>query len=113
MTLSLLFRQINDNTITLPNVTINNFTCLTDKFVTEILALLKPHAETKPELNPSFLLHYMFDTYYRLQCIIKTHHRDIQHSTQATSIITAFIQKRAIYEIPTPKQVVDFQPVST
>ena len=97
----------------LPDVTINFFSCITYKLLTDVLALLKPHVETSPDLNAFGLLRRIFDSNYQLQCISENNQLDAHLLTQATSLISAFIQKLAIFEIPTPTQVVDTEPLSS
>ena len=49
-----------------PNVYINSFSCPSDKLITEILNLLRPHVEHSPKTDPFVILNHIFDNYQNL-----------------------------------------------
>ena len=56
-----------------PNVCINSFSCPTNKFVTDILGIHRPHVELSPNTDPFFILNHIFDTYRNLQNLLQLH----------------------------------------
>ena len=76
-----------------PNICINSFSCPTDKFVTEILNLLRPHIEPFPNTDPFVILNHIFDTYVTLQ--------SIQFLTLSTVHVNEFPNKLVLLQTPT------------
>ena len=78
-TSSYIFQTVNSI------VCINSFSCPTDKFVTNVFTLLRPHVETAPTFDPLASLTRIFDTYRRtLQTLIQLHFNDIHTRTMST-----------------------------
>ena len=75
-----------------PNVCINSFSCPTDKFVSEILTLLRPHVELAPSTDPFVNLTHIFDTYRPLQSLLQLHSTDIQNLTPSTIHVSDFLK---------------------
>ena len=74
------------------NVFINSFTCPTDKFVSEILTLLRPHVEIAPNTDPFVILNHIFDTFRNLQSLLQLHSSDIQTLTLSTIHVNDFLK---------------------
>ena len=83
-----------------PNVCINSFSCPTDKFVSEILTLLRPHVEIVPNTHPFVILNHIFDTFRNLQSILQLHSTDIQNLTLSTIHVNDFLKKIVLLETP-------------
>ena len=83
-----------------PNVCINSFSCPTDKFVSEILSLLRPHVEIAPNTDPFIILNHIFDTYRTLQSLLQLHSTDIQNLTISTIHVNDFLKKLVLLETP-------------
>ena len=83
-----------------PNVCINSFTCPTDKFVSEILTLLRPHVEITPNTDPFVILNHIFDTFRTLQSLPQLHSSDIQNLTLSTIHVNDFLKKLVLLETP-------------
>ena len=76
-----------------PNVCINSFFCPTDKFVSEILTLLRPHIELAPNADPFVILTQIFDTYRTLRSLLQLDSTDIQNLTLSTIHVNDFPKK--------------------
>ena len=83
-----------------PNVCINSFSCPTDKFVSEILTLLRPHVEIAPTTDPFVILNHIFDTFCTLQSLLQLHSSDIQNLTLSTIHVNDFLKKLVLLETP-------------
>ena len=83
-----------------PNVCINSFTCPTDKFVSKILNLLRPHVEVAPNTDPFVILNHIFDTFRNLQSLLQLHSTDIQNLTLSTIHVNDFLKKLILLETP-------------
>ena len=83
-----------------PNVCINSFSCPTDKFVSEILTLLRPHVEIAPNTDPFVILNHIFDTFRNLQSLLQLHSTDIQNLTLSTIHVNDFLKKLILLETP-------------
>ena len=83
-----------------PNVCINSFSCPTDKFVSEILTLLRPHVEIAPDTDPFVILNHIFETFRNLQSLLQLHSADIQNLTLSTIHINDFLKKLVLLETP-------------
>ena len=83
-----------------PNVCINSFSCPTDKFVSEILTLLRPHVEIAPNTDPFVILNHIFDTFRNLQSLLQLHSTDIQNLTISTIHVNDFLKKLVLLETP-------------
>ena len=83
-----------------PNVCINSFSCPTDKFVSEILTLLRPHAEIDPNTDPFVFLNHIFDTFRNLQSLLQLHSTDLQNLTLSTIYVNDFLKKLVLLETP-------------
>ena len=83
-----------------PNVCINSFSCPTDKFVSEILTLLRPHVEIAPNTDPFVILNHIFDTFRTPQSLLQLHSSDIQNLTLSTIHVNDFLKKLVLLETP-------------
>ena len=83
-----------------PNVCINSVSCPTDKFVSEILTLLRPHVEIAPNTDPFVILNQIFDTFRTLQSLLQLHSSDIQNLTLSTIHVNDFLKKLVLLETP-------------
>ena len=83
-----------------PNVCINSFSCPTDKFVSEILTLLRPHVEIAPNTDPFVILNHIFDTFRNLQSLLQLHSTDIQSLTLSTIHVKDLLKKLVLIETP-------------
>ena len=83
-----------------PNVCINSFSCPTDKFVSEILTLLRPHVEIAPNTDPFIILNHIFDTFRNFQSLLQLHSTDIQNLTISTIHVNDFLKKLVLLETP-------------
>ena len=83
-----------------PNVCINSFSCPSDKFVSEILTLLRPHVEIAPNTDPFVILNHIFDTFRNLQSLLQLHSTDIQNLTLSTIHVNDFLKKLVLLETP-------------
>ena len=83
-----------------PNVCINSFSCPTDKFVSEILTVLRPHVELAPNTDPFVILTHIFETYCILQSLLQLHSTDIQNLTLSTFHVNDFLKKLVLPETP-------------
>ena len=79
---------------------INSFSCPTDKFVSEILTILRPHVELALITNFFVILTLIFDTYRTLQSLPQLHSTDIQNLTLSTIHVNDFLKKSIILETP-------------
>ena len=77
---------------------INSFSCPTDKFVSELLALLRPHVELAPNTDPFVILTHIFEIYRTLQSLFQPHSTDIQNSTLSTIHVNDFLKKLVLLE---------------
>ena len=84
-----------------PNVCINSFSCPTDKFVSEILTLLRPHVEIAPNTDPFVILNHICDSFRNLQSLLQLHSTDIQNLTLSTIHVNDFLKKLVLLETPT------------
>ena len=84
-----------------PNVSINSFSCQTDKFVTEILNLLRPHVELASTTDTSVISNYNFDTYRNLQNLFQLHNNDIQTLTLSTVHVNDSLKTLVFLGTPT------------
>ena len=82
------------------NVCINSFSCPTDKFVSEILTLLRPHFEIAPNTDPFVILNHIFDNFPNLQSLLQLHSTDIQSLTLSTIHVNDFPKKNVLLETP-------------
>ena len=69
---------------------INSFSCPTDKFVSEILTLLRPNVELAPNTDSFVILSHSFDTYRTLLSLLQLHSTDIQILTLFTIHVNNF-----------------------
>ena len=76
-----------------PNVCIISFSYPTDKFVSEILNLLRPHVQVAPNTDPFVILNHIFDTFRNLQSLLQLHSTDIQNLTLSTIHVNDFLKK--------------------
>ena len=83
-----------------PNVCINSFSCPTDKFVSEILTLFRPHVEIAPNTDSFVILNHIFDTFRTLQSLLQLHSSDIQNLTLSTIHVNDFLKKLGLLETP-------------
>ena len=83
-----------------PNVCINSFSCPTDKFVSEILNLLRPHVEVAPNTDTFVILNHSFDTFRNLQSLLQLHSTNIQNLTLSTIHVNDFLKKLILLETP-------------
>ena len=81
-----------------PNVRINSFSCPTDKFVSEILTLLRPLVEIASNTDPFVILNHIFDTFRNLQSLLQLHSTDIQNLTLSTIHVNDFLKKLVLLE---------------
>ena len=79
---------------------INSFSCPTDKFVSEVLTLLRPHVELAPNTDRFVILPHFFDTYRTLQSLLQLHSTDIQNLTLSTIHVNDFLKKLILHETP-------------
>ena len=79
---------------------INSFSCPTDKFVSEILTVLRPHVELAPNTDPFVILTHIFETYCILQSLLQLHSTDIQNLTLSTFHVNDFLKKPVLPETP-------------
>ena len=93
--LSYVLKSVN------PKVNINSFPCPTDKFITEILNLLRPHVEHSPNTDPFVIPNHMFDTYQDLQNLFQLHSTDIQTLNLSAIHVNDFFKKLVPLETPT------------
>ena len=84
-----------------PNVCINSFSCPTDKFVTEILNLFRPHVAPSPNIDPFVILNYVFDTYRNLQNLLQLHNIVYQCLTLSTIHVNDFLKELVLLQTPT------------
>ena len=87
-----------------PKVCIKSFSCPTDKFVREILTLLRPHVELAPNNDPFVTLTHIFETYQTLQSLLQHHSTDIQNLTVSTIHFNDFPKKKLVL-LETPPQL--------
>ena len=80
-----------------PNVCINSFSCPTDKFVSKILTLLRPHVEIAPNTDPFVLLNHYFDTFRNLQSLLQLHSTDIQNLKHYLQFMLTTFLKNLFY----------------
>ena len=83
-----------------PNNCINTFSCPTDKCVSEILTLLRPHVEIAPNSDPFVILNHIFDTFRNLQSLLQLHSSDIQNLTLSTIHVNDFLKNLVLLETP-------------
>ena len=81
-----------------PNVCINSFSCPTDKFVSDIITILRPHVEIAPNADPFVVLNHIFDTFRNLQSLLQLHSSDIQNLTLSTIHVNDFLKKLVLLE---------------
>ena len=79
---------------------INSFSCPTDKFVSEILTLLRPHVELAPNTDPFVIITHIFETYRTLQSLLQLHSTDIQNLTLSSIHVNNFLKKLVSLETP-------------
>ena len=92
---------------------INSISCPTDKFITEILNLLRPHVEHSPNTDPFVIFYHIFGTYQNLQNLLQYHSTDIQTLTLSTIHVNDFRKKSVVLEISTRIQLLELSSSSS
>ena len=77
---------------------INSLSCPTDKFVGEILTLLRPHVELATNTDPFVILTHIVETYRTFQSLLQLHSIDTQNLTISTIHVTDFPKKLVLLE---------------
>ena len=84
-----------------PNMYINSFSCPTDKLITEILKLFRPHGEHSHNTDPFVILNHVFESYHNLQNLLQLPSTDIQTLTRSTFHSNDFLKKLVLLTTPT------------
>ena len=73
----------------------------TDKILTEILNLLRPHIEPSLNTDPFVILNHIFHTYRTLQNLLHLHNNDIQFLTLSSIHVTDYLKKLVLLQLHT------------